>query len=229
MKYCLYLLVMVIALTGCDNESIDTSKSSYNQGIDLAIQGKFEKAESAFTSALNDEKDKQAAQQSLAVLKKALSGKLKKEATINFFEGVRYSNEGQRELAYSYFSKAIKAVPDFSSAYFERGIVNGRLNLYPQAVSDFTKAIDLNPQDAAAFNNRGLAYARGLKQYEKAIDDFTKAVVLDPDFAEAYDNRAIAYQIGNDDKKKACADWKKACDLGRCNSLNRARQNGYCT
>ena len=27
-----------------------------------------------------------------------------------------------------------------------------------EAIKDFTKAIDINPQDAIAFNNRGLSY-----------------------------------------------------------------------
>ena len=48
---------------------------------------------------------------------------------------------------------------------------------YDSAISDYTKAIKLNPQFAAAYNIRGLAYAlKGLK--DLAISDFKKSTNL---------------------------------------------------
>ena len=41
---------------------------------------------------------------------------------------------------------------------------------YEKAIECFGKAIALDPNSAAAYNNRGTAYS-GLKQYEKAIED----------------------------------------------------------
>ena len=53
------------------------------------------------------------------------------------------------------------------------------------AVEDYTKAIELNPNDAQAHNNRGAAYGEK-DDFGRAIEDYTKAIELKPDFAEAY-------------------------------------------
>lgn len=227
MKHCLFIIILFVLLAGCSDNTV-TVKSSYDQGVSLAGSGEFEAALEAFTKASRNEADKYAAQESLEVINKSLSHHLDKQAAIEFFKGIKAGNRGEQLLAFSYFSNAIKAAPDFANAYYERGIINGRLKLYEQAIADFSRSIELNPQDSVAYNNRGLARAKGLQQYKESIADFTAAVDLDPQFAEAYDNRALAYRMAGDDRVKACADWKRACDLNRCDGYNRARQNGYC-
>ena len=227
MKYGFLIYILFFAVTAC-SDNAPKQLSSYEQGIELAAAGKFNKAHKAFTQALQDEEDKDTARQSLDVVNRTLSQKLHADAATAFFKGIQFSNKRELLHAFSYFSNAIRTSPDFANAYYERGIINGLLNYYDKAVEDFSQTLKLNPDDVAALNNRGLARARGLKQYDKAIGDFTKAIELDPQFAEAYDNRAIAYQKASDDKARACADWKKACDLNRCNSYNLARKNSYC-
>jgi tetratricopeptide (TPR) repeat protein len=227
MKHYLLIIMLFNFLAGCSDSTLN-SKSSYDQGVALAVAGKFKKAQTAFANALQDETDRNAAQQSLEVVNESLSKRLDAQAAIEFFKGIKYGNKGELVLAFSYFSKAINTAPDFATAYYERAIINGRLNLYHQAIADFSRAIELDPQDGAAYHNRGLASAKGLKKYNDAIADFTKAIELTPEFAEAYDNRAIAYRLASDNKEKACADWKKACELARCNSYKRAKANRYC-
>ena len=58
------------------------------------------------------------------------------------------------------------------------------MGLYNSAIDDFTRAIELDPNDAKAYNNRGIAY-RYLGEYQQAIDDSTKAIELDSNDAEA--------------------------------------------
>ncbi len=227
MKHYFLIFILFIAITAC-SDNAPNDLSSYEQGVALAVAGTFNKAREAFTKALDDDEDKDAARQSLEVVNRTLSEELHSKAVIDFFKGIQFGNKGELLHAFNYFSNAIRTAPDFSTAYYERGIVNGRLNKFDKAVEDFSRVIVLDPHDVFAYNNRGLARARGLQQYNQAISDFTKAVELDPQFAEAYDNRAIAYQKADDDKVKACTDWKRACDLNRCNSYNLARQNGYC-
>ncbi len=229
MKHSFLIFILFVSITACTDTDNESNKlTSYEQGIELAAAGKFNKAQKSFTKALQDEEDKDTARQSLDVVNKMLSQELHSKAAIDFFKGIQFSNKRELLHAFSYFSNAIRTAPDFATAYYERGIVNGLLNLYDKAVADFSRVLELNPDDVAAYNNRGLARARGLQEYHQAIADFTKAVELDPQFAEAFDNRAIAYQKASDDKGKACTDWKRACDLDRCNSYNLARQNGYC-
>ncbi|GAF91447.1 unnamed protein product, partial [marine sediment metagenome] len=82
---------------------------------------------------------------------------------------------------------------------------------YTQAISDYTRAIELNPKYALAYNNRGLAYGN-LGQYSKAISDFTRAIELNPKYAKAYNSRGIAYaSLGKFEEAKK--DLLKAVEL----------------
>ena len=61
------------------------------------------------------------------------------------------------------------------------------------AIEGYTKAIALDPQDAEAYGNRGLAYY-GKGDYDQAIADLSQAIALDPQDAEAYCDRGNAYR-----------------------------------
>ncbi len=61
-----------------------------------------------------------------------------------------------------------------------------------KAIKYLTNAIKLQPDYAAAYNNRGGAY-KNLGQYQLAIEDCNEAIRLQPDDAIAYGNRGIAY------------------------------------
>ena len=150
------------------------------------------------------------------------------KAVQGFFKGIKYGNVGDLISAFSYLSNAITVMPDFSAAYYERGLINVRLNMFHEAIRDFTKTVELNPQDVMAMNNRGLAYARGLNKYNEAIRDFTRSIELEPELAISYVNRGIAFSKSSDARSKACSDWKKACDLGSCNSFNLSTESGFC-
>jgi tetratricopeptide (TPR) repeat protein len=69
-------------------------------------------------------------------------------------------------------------------------------------------AINIDPQDAEAYKNRGLAkYKSGDKK--GAIADYDNAIRINPQYAEAYGNRGIAKDdLG--DKKGAIADYDSA-------------------
>ena len=72
--------------------------------------------------------------------------------------------------------------------YFYSALNKANLKDDYGAIADFTKAIELDPDDAVAYYNRGNS-KRKLKDYYGAIADYTKAIELDPDVADAYYNR----------------------------------------
>ncbi len=79
------------------------------------------------------------------------------------------------------------------------------------AIESYDKAIELEPNSAETYNNRGVAW-RKKKEYDKAIADYNKAIELKPDYAEAYNNRGVAWKK----KKKydkAIEDYNKAIEL----------------
>ena len=79
-----------------------------------------------------------------------------------------------------------------------------------------TKTIEINPQIASAYYNRGVA-KDNLEDYQGAIADYTKAIEIDPDDASAYTNRGISRELVND-LKGACDDWRKSANLGHVNA-----------
>jgi len=88
---------------------------------------------------------------------------------------------------------------------------------YAGAIADYTKAIELDPNDAKAYYNRGNS-KKNLKDYKGAITDYTKAIELKPDYVDAYYNRGTSKWYL---KQDYCSDYKKACELGDCNNYNK--------
>ena len=80
-----------------------------------------------------------------------------------------------------------------------------------EVINDFTKAIQLDPDDASNYAQRGFSYAE-LDQDQNAINDYTKAIQLDPDDALAYVGRFLVYTMLGQDAL-ANADNAKACSL----------------
>src|SRR3974390_298387 len=93
----------------------------------------------------------------------------------------------------------------------DRGVAYARNQQPKEALEDFNRAIQLFPENAAVYNNRGnLLLALGAAR--EAIKDFDRALVLAPGYAAAYSNRAGAYlRLGQIDR--AIAGYSKAVAL----------------
>ena len=79
-----------------------------------------------------------------------------------------------------------------ADAYYQSRSCEGRyLGQYLAAISDYDKAIQLEPDDAEAYYNRGHCEGR-VGTILAAISDYDKAIQLEPDLAEAYNNRGAA-------------------------------------
>ncbi len=78
-------------------------------------------------------------------------------------------------------------------------------------ISEYSKAIEINPKDAYAYFKRGLAKYNS-KDYQGAIADWTKAIEINPQYADAYSNRGNA-KNGLGDNQGAIADYSKAIEI----------------
>lgn len=146
---------------------------------------------------------------------------------------------------------------DMSAAqlYNERAIMYGEKGEYDLAISEFDKALEIDPLAAETYNNRGITYSKK-GQYDLAISDFTKALGIKPDMAKAHYNRGLTYaekgqyalalqdfdrsleldpvhapvyvNRGSVHAHLACSDWEKACRLGNCHHLEEAVKVGLC-
>ena len=96
-------------------------------------------------------------------------------------------------------------------AYNHRGHVYSNKGDFDRAIADFTKALELNPNDMEAYNHRGHVYSNK-GDFDRAIADFTKALELNPDYASAYLYRGFAY-YKEGDLDLAIADSNKTLEL----------------
>jgi len=95
--------------------------------------------------------------------------------------------------------------------YYNRGNIYGKKGNLTQAISDYTKAIEINPIFTEAYYNRGNTYEKQ-GNLTQAISDYTKAIETNPKYAAAYCNRGNVYQTqGN--LPLAIADYNKALEI----------------
>ena len=87
------------------------------------------------------------------------------------------------------------------------------VNLYKKqaVITKYTKAIQINPNNAVAYKDRGNAYS-DVKQYDKAILDYTRAIEIDSKYSAAYYDRGLTYDDkGNLDQ--AILDYTEAIEI----------------
>ena len=116
---------------------------------------------------------------------------------IVFLTGLLRYEAGDYQIALERFDQTLQyqaalTTIDLSSLHFYRGFSEYELGLFKEAIDDYGKVIQLNPDLSEAYVNRGNAYDE-LAQPQRAIQDFNKAIELNPQLAAAYYNRGIAY------------------------------------
>jgi tetratricopeptide (TPR) repeat protein len=100
------------------------------------------------------------------------------------------------------------AVPVTAQDYSRLGWEYYNQEKYDYAISNFTKAIQMNPYLAGAYNGRGWAY-HDINEQDLAIADFTRAITLDNNYANAYCGRGWSYEWKGD-YESALVDFNRA-------------------
>jgi tetratricopeptide (TPR) repeat protein len=98
---------------------------------------------------------------------------------------------------------------------YDDAIMDGVSNLNKgkseNALEDFNRAIDINPQIPAGYLGRANTL-NIMGRYQEAIEDYDRTLELDPKLANAYINRGSAYShLG--ETEKAIADYEKGLEL----------------
>jgi tetratricopeptide (TPR) repeat protein len=84
-----------------------------------------------------------------------------------------------------------KTPADLAVAYYDRAMAYDDEDLVDKAVSDYTKAIELNPNDSNYYDNRGADYFSS-GRVNDAIADFRAALKVNPNDPIASKNLAAA-------------------------------------
>lgn len=75
-----------------------------------------------------------------------------------------------------------------------QGRVDEAERSYRRVIADYGAALQLSPDDSAAYLNRGRAWDR-LAERSRAMADFSQALALDPELVEAYHERGILEEV----------------------------------
>jgi Tfp pilus assembly protein PilF len=154
----------------------------------------------------------------------------------------QHSMNHEYEAQLDDLNHAVELDSTLAEAFMERG------NLYSmnlpkerggekQAVADYTRCLEIKPNDASARWNRATYYVQ-LRQYDEAIADWTIYITGDTDFshelegktksiAGAYLWRGHTFQMYLHDYSKAIADYSAAMQLNQ-NIEDAHRLRGQC-
>ncbi|XP_031212107.1 tetratricopeptide repeat protein 6 isoform X2 [Mastomys coucha] len=126
--------------------------------------------------------------------------------------GLCYMEEGNFQMAFESFTKAVKANPELAEAYYHRGLCKVKLNKQ-NSILDFNRALILNPKHYQAYLSRVAYY--GLKgRYSKAILNCNEAIKLYPESVRAYICRGVL-KYYNRNYKLAITDLSIAVNMDK--------------
>jgi tetratricopeptide (TPR) repeat protein len=109
------------------------------------------------------------------------------------------------------YNQAIKLDPNYTDAYYNRGLVRSELGDKQGAITDFNQAIKINPNGAEVYLNRGVVRSE-LGDQQGAITDYTQAIKINPNYAKAYSNRGLVRsKLG--DQQGAITDFNQAIKI----------------
>ena len=118
-------------------------------------------------------------------------------------------------------SKSTESETSFQYAkHLVQGMAFANADKHDQAISEFNKAIDLDPENvnnAAVYVSLAISYIY-IGEYDKAIAACTKSLELKPDNDQAYFYRGAAYAY-NSEYDRAITDFTKSLELKPDNDL----------
>lgn len=126
----------------------------------------------------------------------------------------------------------IDQFPDHADFYSERGMAKVLNYEYKLAISDFTKAMQLDKFNEANYRNRGLCF-HNLKKYQLALNDYSRSIniligkyqksqkseSIKKILAQTFTMRAMTNEL-NGNQDLACDDYYSAAKLGSKPGLN---------
>lgn len=108
-----------------------------------------------------------------------------------YLNGLYAFAANKNEIAYQFFTQALKQNSENIAAYLRRGELLNAEQAYQEALQDYMQVLYLEPKNYFAMLGIGLSYM-GMQQYNMANDWFTNAIKIDAQNAYGYIKRAEA-------------------------------------
>ena len=126
-------------------------------------------------------------------------------------------NKGNLEEAINTYSKILAAVSENDRNVIavirkHRGMAYFAMNKFSEALDDFGKSIDYDPNAYRTYYYKGIVYSI-IKEYENAIDCFSKSIEINQFQSHTHLRRAMAYFEINE-YEKSMSDLNSAINLG---------------
>uniref|UniRef100_A0A8C9DDS3 Tetratricopeptide repeat domain 6 n=1 Tax=Prolemur simus TaxID=1328070 RepID=A0A8C9DDS3_PROSS len=126
--------------------------------------------------------------------------------------GLCYMEEGNLQMAFDSFTKAVKANPNFAEGFYQRGLCKAKLHK-DNSILDFNRAITLDPKHYQAYLSR-VAFYGSKGRYSKAILNCNEAIKIYPGSVRAYVYRG-ALKYCNRTYKLAITDLTTAINMDK--------------
>jgi tetratricopeptide (TPR) repeat protein len=143
---------------------------------------------------------------------------------IHFYASIAFNRKGDSVAEMTALNEAIKASPDFSGYYNNRGNLFNDLKKYTEALADFNKGISLDKKSSSLYYNRGHTYIM-IENYESALKNFLEAEKLGMTDDKVYLMMGNAHK-GLKQYEKALAAYQKVLVI---NPANKEVQNNIAT
>lgn len=108
-------------------------------------------------------------------------------------------------------NEALETDHQNAEASFQRAGILADVGQDQLALSDYSRAVELNPSDVRYRNMRGL-FLLTRSQLDQALTDFSEAVKIDPKYIQAWNNRGLV-KLAKTDFQGAIDDFNKACEI----------------
>ncbi len=206
------------------------AEAAYQAGVEQMEQENWEQAIVAFSKAIGIDNTYPEAflgrAESLRELEDYSSALASYQDALNFLEGAgpspmaatAYNGRGvcsrelgQVDLALSDFNNAVEMDrnnPEIAANYGD--LLVNRVGDPTTALRFLDKAIELDPENAEAYRNRGLAHAQ-IREFDEAIEDLQKSIELDSTDYETYTTLASIH-IAEEELAPAIDAFSKAIE-----------------
>ena len=125
-----------------------------------------------------------------------------------FNAALKLMKEHQLPEAQTAFAALAKDYPDFSGPLTDLAILYAQSRQRAQAIAGFSKAVNMNPRNAVAWNWLGILY-RESSDYQRAENAYLHALSIKPDYAGAHLNLAILYDVSMKRPQDALSQYRE--------------------
>jgi tetratricopeptide (TPR) repeat protein len=145
----------------------------------------------------------------------AQGNKNAKEANKLAREGAEASKNQELDKAVDLLRKATaldhKYADELSAVYQQRGYAAAKEQRFQDAVSEYSEALKLTPQDPRIYEQRA-AVEMKINDYDKALADYSEIIKLKPNETRYYLYRSYIYETKGD-VKNSMADTEKVLKI----------------